>query len=283
MPKRFRAAYVELTSVCNKHCSFCKGTKRPPGFMQTSRFEALAPSLAKFVRIAYLHVMGEALLHPDFPEIIRIAERNGLPLGMTTNGSLFDSPHAHLLMHEPFRQLNISLHAEGTEAVLERILDFADEAPRINPHLCVNLRLWDVGSNNDFFLEKISARWKTDIRRKSGKYAVRLAERLSLHFDEAFEWPVPVVANSEVTGFCRGGIDQFAILYDGTVTACCLDSDGVLSFGKSPETPLEVVLFCHEFERMRNGFFRGEVLMPLCKGCTYRKRFSLSRSRHGPA
>ena len=279
MTKRFRAAYVELTSICNRHCSFCRGTRRPPGFMPVSRFASLAPDLAELVRIAYLHVMGEALLHPDFPEIVRCAQQNKLPLGMTTNGSLFDSPHAQLLLKQPFRQLNISLHAEGTASILDRILDFAEEAAHVNPDLCVNLRLWDVGSDNDFYMRRISERWNVRIERGSGNCAIPLAERLSLHFDQAFEWPEPDPDSTENRGFCRGGIDQFAVLYDGTVTACCLDADGVMPFGKSPETPLKEVLFCREFEQMRNGFFRGEVLMPLCRGCTYRKRFSLSRHR----
>lgn len=276
MPKRFRAAYVELTSVCSRHCSFCPGTRRPPGFMEPSRFAALAPDLADLVRIAYLHVMGEAMLHPEFPEIVRCAERCGLPLGMTTNGSLFGSPHAEFLLKPPFRQLNISLHAEGAKNDLDQILDFADRASRSDSGLCVNLRLWDVGADNEFFLRNIGNRWKVSIERRSGHCAVRLAERLSLHFDEAFEWPVPAeTGEKEVHGFCRGGIDQFAVLYDGRVTACCLDAEGVLSFGRSPEIPLKKVLSCRAFEQMRNGFFRGLVLMPLCKNCTYRKRFEL--------
>ena len=36
---RFKKIYLEITNVCNLHCSFCHGTARPPRFLSPAEFE----------------------------------------------------------------------------------------------------------------------------------------------------------------------------------------------------------------------------------------------------
>ncbi len=274
MPKRFCAAYLELTTVCNRRCAFCRGTARPPGFMTDSLFARLAPQVAEIAELAYLHIMGEALLHPSLSRLTEIAARADLPLGMTTNGTLFECENASVLTNPVYRQLNISLHSGLAETELERIFDFADNLLTRNSNIHINYRLWDVGA---FSTERarIAGRYRIAFPgpAHSGRQTVPLSPRLSLHMDRSFEWPSLDASPVSGRGFCHGGIRQFGVLYNGDVTACCLDADGVMKFGNAAGQPLNEILSSRRFEQMRNGFHRGEVIEPLCRHCRYRERF----------
>lgn len=72
-------------------------------------FRRLAEETAPLAEIAYLHVMGEALLHPEFPSLMETALEHHLMTGLTTNGTLFDTPNAEALFCGCFRQVNVSL------------------------------------------------------------------------------------------------------------------------------------------------------------------------------
>lgn len=276
MPKRFRAAYLELTNRCNRHCAFCWGSSREPGFMDPALFSKLAPQVAELAEIAYLHILGEALLHPDLERITAFAKEAGLPLGMTTNGTLFDHPNARILDDPVYRRLNISLHSGVTDSELERIFEFSEELLSTNANVHIDYRLWDRGSDRSV-RERIADRYPV-VRETpaDGGKRVQLLRRLFLHEDRPFEWPEADAPRRSEKGFCHGGVFQFGVLLDGRVTACCLDADGILNFGSAAERRLSEILFARRFEQMRNGFLRGEVLEDFCLRCRYRERFSSS-------
>lgn len=274
MSKRFRTAYLELTNVCNRNCSFCSGTRRPPARMSEELFARLVPQVAELADQAYLHIMGEALLHPSLPEFTRIAADAALPLCMTTNGTLFGCGNAAQLENPVFHQLNISLHAGLPSETLDEICGVCDSLRSVNPNLRVNYRLWNVGS---FETEcaRLAARYGVELTGFFERFgSVPLAVRLSLHRDRSFEWPSLDSPACSPRGFCHGGRRQFGVLCTGEVTACCLDADGVMNFGNAAEKPLKEILFSRRFEQMRNAFQRGEIREPLCLHCRYRERFS---------
>ena len=276
MSKRFKTAYIELTNVCNKHCPFCKGTTRPPEFMDPVLFAKAARESAPLAEKACLHILGEALLHPELQTIVETANRVSLPLVLTTNGTLFSSPNAELLLTHPFRQLNISLHSGVSEKELEEILSFTNKIRTCNPEMFLNLRLWNVCERNPDYLRIIASRFGTtrlSPNQTDGRF-VPLAPRLRLHFDDSFHWPDPASPARSAQGFCRGGIDQYGIFCNGDVTACCLDADAALNFGSIRTQSLSSILFSRRFEQMRNAFHRGHVTEELCLHCTYRDRFS---------
>ena len=68
----FSRLYLEITTCCNRACSFCPGTARPAAFVTPETFRALAAKLRPYGQYLYLHVMGEPLLHPQLPELLEI-------------------------------------------------------------------------------------------------------------------------------------------------------------------------------------------------------------------
>ena len=274
--KAFRAAYLELTNVCNGNCPFCPGTNREPRFMERGLFQRLASETAALAEIAYLHVMGEALLHPEFPDLMRDAAERNLAMGLTTNGTLFAFPNAEALFQGDFRQINISMHSGLSDGHLDEILSFTTGALRFLPLLHVNYRFWNLGVKEDSPMEKSLAQLgeffgvTCSTPTPDKPMFFRLAERVSVHFDVPFDWPDPQAPPIPGPVFCHGLLRQFAVLADGQVTACCLDRDGLIRLGDANTESLRTILANSRSNAMRRGFYRGYASEALCRHCAFR-------------
>ena len=75
----FSKVYVEITNICNLHCSFCHGHSRTPGRMDRDAFCHILDQLNGFTNYIYYHLMGEPLTHPLLPEFLKMAAEKGLP------------------------------------------------------------------------------------------------------------------------------------------------------------------------------------------------------------
>ena len=261
----FQRIYVEITNVCNLRCPFCPGTARPPAFMDPAFFGRVLEQIAPLTRQVCLHVLGEPLLHPHFPEIMARCADTGIEVNLTTNGVLLDRRAEILLQAPVLRQVNFCLRAQT-----------------LRPALYVNLRLWTLetlqdpmhGAFNAQVLDLLATR--LGIERPTpprGRKSLRLRGRLYLHADTVFDWPGGMTAHDSARGFCHALSTHCAILADGTVCPCCLDADGRLALGSLHEASLAEILAAPRARAMREGFARGELVEEVCRHCTYCRRF----------
>ena len=282
----YSRAYVEITNICNRSCSFCPGTTRPPRRMSLSEFDAVTDRLRGVTEYLYYHVMGEPLTHPDLPAFIRLAKEKGFKSAITTTGTLLPSRGQELIDAGVYK-VNISVHSfeDGEDSAahgryLDSILDFADEASK-NGVLTV-LRLWNLdchgealGGNNDRTLNYLRARFP-DTDETPWKFSprgARMRDKLHLEYGDRFEWP-DMEADDRGSGvFCYGLKDHFAILCDGRVVPCCLDREGAITLGNIFDTPANEILSSPRAAAMREGFQRRCATEELCRRCGYARRF----------
>ena len=88
--KRLKKIYLEISNVCNLHCTFCPGTRREKRFMTADEFATLLPKLRPWTDYLYFHLMGEPLCHPELAEFLRLAGDAGFKVILTTNGTLLE-------------------------------------------------------------------------------------------------------------------------------------------------------------------------------------------------
>lgn len=276
-----KRAYVEITNVCNLHCSFCPGTKRAERFMPPEEFRLLAEKLRPHVSYVYLHVMGEPLLHPRLAEILQIAAELDLRSCITTNGTLLAEKAPLLLSAPALYKLSVSLHsAEGNGAgdltdYLTAVWDYAARASQAGT-ICA-LRLWNAGGadtrNGEIlaFLEsRLGAPPLSLPQPRTGSR--RLGERLYLEQAEPFDWP-DLGAPETGTKFCLGLREQIAVLADGTAVPCCLDHEGSIPLGNLLEQDLEDILNAPRARALYQGFSRRKPAEELCRRCGFARRF----------
>lgn len=273
----YARAYVEITDICNRNCSFCPGTVRPLGRMTMEQFQTAADKVRQVTEYVYFHVMGEPLTHPLLPEFIRYARSIGLKPAVTTNGTLLPSRGQELIDANVYK-VNISVHSfeEGSVedylGYLTGCARFAEAASAAG--VLTVLRLWnkgcDEGRNIDteaFFRERLDGEWK------EGNRGYRIRNKLHLEFGDRFTWPDMACEDGGDRVFCYGLKDHFGVLCDGTIIPCCLDRDGVIHLGNIFTDDLNGALQGQRATAIREGFKQRKAVEELCRKCGYARRF----------
>ncbi len=286
--KKFKRAYIEITNVCNLSCAFCPGTSRSPGFMNLRDFEVVLRKLSGFTDYLYFHVMGEPLLHPELAHFLEQSGIYGYRVNITTNGSLVGKHEKTLLESPALRQVNFSLHSheeqpdtDKLERYLDGIFDYTARA-LAKGGIYISFRLWNLNSDaadryNRHIAKKLEQRFNpgfsvAEALEHTGR--VKLGDGLFLNSAEVFQWPSKTANETGSAGFCLGLRDQIAVLTDGTVVPCCLDSDGTIALGNLFEQELPEILESERSKILYEGFSGRHAVEELCRRCGYRSRFS---------
>ena len=293
---QFSQIYIEITNVCNLTCAFCPKTQRPAQTMSLPDFQIIIDQVKPLTKRVMFHVMGEPLLHSQFPEFVKIASAAGLEVVITTNGTLFDQPNAQLLFNAGVHQVNISMHAiqgdigsDEATAQLKQIFDFTHKAFQDAPDLYLNYRFWNLNSGNEiddqknnWLCDEVEKEFELKVPRHlaaSGRKSKRLINRLYLNEDTRFVWPGHNSGFDRTKGTCHALGRQIAILVDGTVVPCCLDSEGTINLGNCLKTPLESILESKRAKVIKAGFNRGKLIEPLCQNCNFCQRFTVKSNQ----
>lgn len=275
--KKYSRAYVEITNICNRSCSFCPGTKRELRRMSEEEFAHVCEELLPFTDYIYFHVMGEPLTHPKLSDFIRFATKMGFKCAITTNGTLLDSLGDELISSGVYK-VSLSVHsfeednAQKQQAYLKTLADFADKASRGG--VLVVFRLWNLGYDEgrnditlDFLKKRFAEVWSF------GPRGARIRPKLHLEYGDRFDWPDIEAEEGGSRVFCYGLRDHFGILSDGRVIPCCLDREGEITLGNVYETPLSEILATERAKNIKEGFDRREAVEELCRKCGYARRF----------
>lgn len=275
--QKYHRAYVEITNICNRSCSFCPGTVREKRRMSFEEFKYVADALRAATDYLYFHVMGEPLTHPELCRFIKYASSVGYKCAITTNGTLLPKWREQLLESGIYK-INLSVHsfedgsAQEQDMYVKTLADFADEASRLG--ILTVFRLWNQGSDggkNDRTLEILKEKFPTEW--VHGARGARIRTKLHLEYGERFEWPDKHAEEGAADVFCYGLSDHFGVLCDGSVIPCCLDREGVITLGNIFEEPIEKILTSERAENMRAGFKRRCAIEELCRKCGYARRF----------
>ena len=273
----YSRVYVEITNICNMHCSFCHGHGRPPRRMSEMEFGQVLERLEGKTQYIYYHLMGEPLTHPQLPLFLQMAAQRGFRSVITTNGTLLRRC-GETLLAAPIHKISISLHSfEGADedahrAYLSQVADFAGAAAAAGK--LISLRLWNKGFDDgknetaeDFLRSALPGDWEKNTR------GYRIRERLFLEWGDRFAWPDKDAAPLQERVFCYGLKDHFGILCDGSVVPCCLDSDGVITLGNIFAEEVEDILSSPRAKAMAEGFRCRKATEDLCRRCGYAQRF----------
>lgn len=274
--------YIEITNRCNLACDFCHGTKRPLGTMPPEDFRRIAEKLRGETSYLYLHVLGEPLLHPQLKELLAIAGELGFRVCLVTNGTLLHKRREELLAAKSLHKVSVSLHSfEGNggagdlPAYLQQVWEVC--LPLSERGVLCALRLWNEGTAprlngavEAFLSQRIGRDVESLPRDARGNRTLR--PNLFLERAERFGWP-DLNAPESGANFCHGFTRQLAVLWDGTVMPCCLDSEGDIPLGNLLSQPLEEILQGERAAAMAAGFAARKPTEELCRRCGYARRF----------
>ena len=101
---------------------------------------------------------------------------------------------------------------------------------------------------------------------------VPLLPGVALCFKRATLWAnTLLVEGAEVepreNGSCQLALDTLGILWDGSLTLCCLDFDGLLGFGSIADRSISEVLQSDAYRNLRRDFAEARLTHPFCQRC----------------
>lgn len=277
--KRFQKIYVEISNICNLHCSFCPGTRREKKTMDPADFTSLLPKLQPYTDYLYFHLMGEPLCHPQLEAFLSLAHDASFRVILTTNGTLLHKHQAMLLCAPGLHKVNISLHAFEANDLsfpfseyLQQCIAFGKAA---EGKKLVVYRLWNQGGADKRNAEILAAlheafpgNWQ-QTRRGMG-----IGTQVYLEYGDRFDWPDLSAPDHGQNCFCYGLRDQLGVLCDGTVVPCCLDHEGDISLGNLFTQSMEEILSTDRAKAIYEGFSHRTAVEELCRRCGYARRFS---------
>jgi radical SAM protein with 4Fe4S-binding SPASM domain len=253
--------------------------------MERATFQAILQQCKPFSKLLHFHVLGEPLLHPEIGLFLDDCLENGFQVHIVTNGVLLPDAGHQLLKKPALRSVSISLqsvcsYTDRIDDYLSAIHHFVNRSQSIGGPVVI-LRLWNYmglsdENRNDVLFTKIKKEFHLDddiVEKIKDKRGVNLSDSLCINIAERFDWPGSTVEYSGDTGYCLGCIDQVAILVDGTVVPCCLDSQGQMNLGNIRCNSLKEILSSERATAIRDGFRHGVIVESLCKKCSYRLRF----------
>lgn len=266
---RFKRIYIEITSSCNLHCSFCQETLRPPEFLSIEQFAYILQEIKSYTNFIYLHVKGEPLLHPQLEEILRLCREEGITVNVTTNGTLLKKQLETLIKY-PVHQINISLHSADDNDCIDideyiKNVFFSCEEILAHTNTEISLRLWNTKKEPLIF----------------GCNNYRIKNRLHINIQSPFKWPDLNNSYFNPHGICQGLRTHIAILSNGTVVPCCLDGNAVIALGNIFTENLDNILSNERTVNILSNFRRRLAVEQLCRHCSYKERFAINDCERG--
>ena len=231
--KKYKKIYIEITNRCNLSCSFCSKVEKPLRNMTIEEFKLIISKIKDKTDTIYLHVKGEPLVHPNLVDFLDIAEENNLKVNITTNGTLFPQLVDKKKDKKSLTKINFSLHSENNYPnYLENIFKSVDKINKTIIYRLWTLKDGSLDEKSTSTVDKIGEYYNLspDIVDKIKKEKnIKIKDTIYVDKDNEFDWPS--ITNHNSCGFCYALKTHIAILVDGTVVPCCLDSNGIINLG----------------------------------------------------
>ena len=275
--KKYRKIYIEITNNCNLNCSFCSKVLKSKKSMTKEEFEIVLKKIKDYTDYIYLHVKGEPLLHQDVIEFINTAGNYNLKVNLTTNGVLFPKLAKELGKCKNLNKINFSLHSENNkENYLEDI--FAN-IKYLSKNTTVIYRLWTLNNNkldekSTKIVDKIREYYNLSqevVEKIKNESNIKIYSTIYVDKDNEFTWPS--INSHKSCGYCYALKSHIAILSDGTVVPCCLDSNGIIELGNIFKDNLEDIINSPRYQTLLKSLRDRKPSEELCQSCTFKERF----------
>ncbi len=261
--KKFKKIYIEITNKCNLSCSFCPKDEVIKKDISLEEFENILKKIDNYTEYVYLHVKGEPLIHPDFNGIIKLCKKYNKSVNITTNGTMLKYRINEL---EDIRQINISLQSLTN---IEKLYEIIEVVDKLSKSTYISYRLWTDSNIEKEILNILEKRYNQKITKGIN---LKLDEKVFINFEEEFVWPDLNNKIIRKEGTCYGTREHIAILVDGTVIPCCLDSKGIINLGNIFKNSLDEISNTVKFTEIKNGFENNKLKEELCKKCGFFNR-----------
>lgn len=270
--EELRVVNIETVSGCNLSCLYCSLTKKPLEFMSPERIALILKNFsgARSDLLVSLYLGGEPLLHPRFPDLIRVARDLGfLNLRIHTNGTVNRPGLWEEIVEAGLGEVIFSVDGEDATDY-ERIRGVSFERVRRSIEDCLSV---SAGRTRVGVLCLVGRGRPLELNRDLRDLLPQLHRELVV-VDRPHSWLVPgeipesVPSGAPVTTPCFFLRHYMAVNIRGEYLPCCLCLNSEATFG-SVEGLSALGAWQGPMEGIRIAQVLGEKIEP-CSRCERR-------------
>lgn len=240
---------VELTNYCNLQCTMCPTglniSSRPKGFISSELVRRIILECSQYNCGIRFVRWGEPLLHPHCVEYIKAIKGVGLSCHINTNGTLIDAGFISDILKAKLDSIKISYHKDVTLQIRELYLK---RGKRPYPHILVGTTVNEIKNDPEF---------EDRVKSISDKVVISRTKNL--------------IDTGQITtnyGECPEVFNKLSVNWDGKVTACCADWDGLLIIGDIKKQSLKEIWNSKSLQQIRDVLItRWHNTLPVCRNC----------------
>ena len=248
---------LELTNHCNLRCTICPVNttmRRAKGFMDGALFRRVIDENPQ-IHFVLAFQWGEPLLHPEFFDLVRYAADRGVSTMITSNGTYLTPENRAKLLSCGLARITFSVDGDATthrairdydlETLRRDVTQFVKERDAAGAALRIDVSMV-VDATTQHALPAFKAEWTGAVDRVQAIPRL-IAERRTTPCRELW----------------RGTL---VVLWDGRVTVCCVDSEGLLQVGDARTDSLSTVWNGEKMRALRRAHAERDF-PSLCAMC----------------
>ena len=278
VPRRPDYIQVELTNHCSAKCTMCElnASTRPKGYVKEDILLKILDQLVEWgVPMVRFTLWGEALLHPDIINFIKIAKGKGLKVGLNTNGITVNNTLSRQLINAGLDEIIFSVDSYDDENIYKLFRPNSKSIRDINNNILglLNARNELHARSPQVRIQMIGTNLNITQHKKFLEYWTPLVDSCRITHLYSMEvipdYDRKLMKESDYFHECRYPWTTMGIYYNGDVTACCRDVDGELKVGNILEEKLSSLYLSNFMYTLRkNLLMKNKRDMPsFCQHC----------------
>ena len=256
---------IELSSLCNLKCKNCFQNglmSGPRGFMEFDLFrKVITEGVARGLCAVKLQVRGESFLHPQLVECIRFAKAAGImDVQITSNSTIMDEPLAMRLVDSGLdgiifsfdshhREVCDELAYQNVEKNIRTFLQVRKSSGRPSPWVRIQASIDEAEPQRYAEIE-------SDIRRRFADADTIAVNRMQNYRYDQDSYP-DLSTHHELLP-CNYLMQRLVVYWNGEVTVCCMDYNGVFGLGNVNETSIHGIWNSERINLMREKHLTGQ-------------------------
>jgi len=284
---------IEPTTSCNLRCPECpsglRSFKRETGMLSLALFKKIIQQIHKKSTYLTFYFQGEPYLHPDFLEMVSIANAHKLFTSTSTNAHYLTTENAKKTIESGLSQLIISIDGT-TQEIYEQYRIGGNLSKVING--TKNIVHWKKKLTSksphivfQFLVVRPNEHQLTDIKKLSTELGVdELRFKTAQVYD--YENGHSLIPENENYARYKKGIDgkwklknklenqcwrmwsSCVITWDGKIVPCCFDKDAKYSMGSVSDMSFEKIWKSMEYNSFRSKLLRSRKEIDICSNCS---------------
>ena len=279
---------LELTNTCNFRCLMCPtgnlSQKRASGFMKDDVYYKILDEIKINKTPIRLIRWGEPTSHPQMVEFIKAAKKVGVMCHLNTNGSLLNEEKIDQLIEIPLDSIKFSFQGVDAKSYREmRNTEFFDDlmatiklfyekrGRQLFPYIHISTTITYETREQVETFKKMAEKYSdlVTVGRTVLEGRVNMDEvRLSQEEKDMLKYLQSEESLVREHPECPEVFNKLSINWDGTLTACCTDSDNKMLLGNIKESSMAEIWKSDKLEEYRKMLvqMRHDEL-DLCKNC----------------